>query len=79
MLSPAARPSDSRHWAEDRRRLGAAVRRISVDDGRTLALDGPAPLSGWHPIEAGPMRWTGPEATLALPSDATMLELRVAG
>jgi len=79
LLSPVARPTDTRPWLEDRRRLGACVSRLSVDEGIQVPLDGPSLLSGWHPAVGGKARWTGAEAVLALPAGAAMLEARLAG
>jgi hypothetical protein len=79
LLSPTARPTDTRPWLEDRRRLGAYVCRLSVDDEVPMPLDGPSLLSGWHPAVGSEARWTDAEAVVALPAGATVLEARLAG
>jgi hypothetical protein len=79
LVSPAARPTHSHPWAEDRRRLGLRLDRIVLDGRETLPLDSPALGEGWWPREAtAGGRWTNGDAQLHLPPDTHLLELREA-
>ena len=76
LTSRAARPSDTRPWLDDRRRLGVLVGRIVLRDSdggaAGLALDDPALTSGWWALErsaAGAFRWTDGNAMMRLPLD----------
>jgi hypothetical protein len=64
----------------DRRRLGVAVGRLSID-GETVALSDRRLRRGFHPLESnadGAWRWTDGDAVLALdPATAHHIELRV--
>jgi hypothetical protein len=80
LVSAAARPTDRHPWAEDRRRLGVAVRRVVLDGATALPLDGPALDGGWWPAETGArLRWTDGDATLHLPAGIRSVEIRLAG
>ena len=79
LVSDTMRPTDTRPWAEDRRRLGISVRRIRLDRTATIALDDPALADGWWASESGGQaRWTDGDAHLRLPSRAAVLEVRLA-
>lgn len=77
LVSDAMRPTDARPWADDRRRLGVAVRRIMLDGTRSLPLDDPRLGRGWWAPEPGG-RWTDGDAYLHLPPGTNVLELRLA-
>jgi hypothetical protein len=77
LVSPALRPTDSRPWAEDRRRLGVRVAGVTIDGAR-LPLDGPHAGRGWWCAEPDGCRWTDGDASLALPP-AAVLEVRLSG
>jgi hypothetical protein len=80
LVSTAARPTERHPWAEDRRRLGVAVRRVVLDGAIALPLDGPALDGGWWPAETGArLRWTDGDATLHLPAGIRSVEIRLAG
>jgi len=80
LVSAAGRPTERRPWAEDRRRLGVAVRRVVLDGATALPLDGPALDGGWWPAETGArLRWTDGDATLHLPAGTRSVEIRLAG
>jgi ELWxxDGT repeat protein len=80
LVSAAARPTERHPWAEDRRRLGVAVRRVMLDGATALPLDGPALDGGWWPAETGArLRWTDGDATLHLPAGIRSVEIRLAG
>jgi hypothetical protein len=80
LVSAAARPTERHPWAEDRRRLGVAVRRVVLDGATALPLDGPALDGGWWPPETGArVRWTDGDATLHLPLGTRSVEIRLAG
>ncbi len=76
LISPAARPTDSRPWAEDRRRLGLRIASVTVDGAR-MPLDGPQAARGWWCAEPDGCRWTDGDASLALPPAASVLEVRL--
>ena len=84
MVSRANAPTDTRPWAEDRRRLGVYVERISLrgaDELRDIPLDHPDLKTGWWAVEregVAMRRWTDGDAALPLQNahGATMLEVR---
>ncbi len=78
LVSAATRPTHSRPWTEDRRRLGVRIARVMVDGAR-LPLDGPPAARGWWRTEADGCRWTDGDARLALPPAAALLDLRLSG
>ncbi|HUN50274.1 MAG TPA: Hint domain-containing protein, partial [Candidatus Sulfotelmatobacter sp.] len=79
LVSATARPSQSRPWLDDRRRLGVAVRHAAADHV-ALPLDGPAFGAGWWNLEtseAATYRWSNGDAILALPEGTRLLTLKV--
>jgi hypothetical protein len=70
LLCNTARPTMTRPWLDDRRRLGIAVRRIELDYGavrHVIPLDHPALSDGWWEPETSDdavFRWTRGEAAL---------------
>ncbi|MGC8476716.1 MAG: Hint domain-containing protein [Acetobacteraceae bacterium] len=73
LASRAARPTDTRPWLEDRRRLGMYVRRLRLDFAgacHEIPLDHPGLSAGWWAVEPGPRRWTDGAAVLDLPPHA---------
>jgi T5SS/PEP-CTERM-associated repeat protein len=88
LMSRAARPTETRPWVDDSRRLGVRISRIRVTDQSTLtdvALDSPALGEGWWAVETeglGVARWTSGDARLVLPPGPTtyrVLTLWLAG
>ena len=85
VVSRAGRPTDSRPWCDDRRRLGVRVGRVVWHDGEgphDLPLDHPALGRGWWAVErddAALSRWTDGDASLTLPSSALTLALHLEG
>jgi len=87
IVSRANTPTDTRPWAEDRRRLGVYVERISlrgVDELRDIPLDHPDLKTGWWAVERDGVamrRWTDGNAVLPLPaiSGAMILEVYASG
>jgi uncharacterized repeat protein (TIGR03803 family) len=77
IVSDAVRPTAAKPWLQDRRRLGIGVRRVGLEHGATLPLDGPGFAQGWHGAEPG-VRWSDGDAVLRLPPDAGLLDLHVA-
>lgn len=80
IASAAAIPADTDPRSEDRRRLGAALDRISVD-GEFLGPDDPRFGAGFHPPERrgrGWFRWTDGAARLAV-NGAARLGFRLKG
>jgi hypothetical protein len=77
-------PSDAAPWIDDRRRLGVAVRRITVRDGgggADIALDDPRLASGWWPLErtsADLWRWTNGDAALPVLDRPVVIEVTLA-
>ena len=70
LVSRAARPTETRPWLEDRRRLGTYVRGLRLLWGtecRDIPLDHPELTTGWWAVESGPHRWTDGAAMLGLP------------
>jgi len=78
LLSDAERPTRARPWVEDRRRLGAGIRRIRVDGEHILPLDSPSLRTGWWRPDSAALRWSDGDATLQLPPGSRLLELRLA-
>jgi serralysin len=78
LMSRAARPTETRPWVDDSRRLGVRVSRIRLTDHTTLtevALDSPALGEGWWAMETegpGVARWTSGDARMLLPPGSTM-------
>jgi hypothetical protein len=72
LLSRSGRPADTSPWAEDQRRLGVYVERLSLRDGRDcedIPLDHAAFGQGWWPVERegrALRRWTDGDARLPL-------------
>jgi len=85
IVSPPARPCRARPWVDDRRDLGASIRRIVLSDAAgdwEVALDAPDLGAGWHAVERGAgrmRRWTNGAAELRIPDGTTMAEIVVAG
>ena len=87
LVSRAQAPTEARPWLEDRRRLGARVKRIvlrGADELHEIPLDHPDLTRGWWGVERdGPVmsRWTDGEAVLPLPAmrGTVMLEIHLAG
>jgi hypothetical protein len=85
LRSRAASPAETEPFHEDRRLLGVAVRRLCVhgaDGLREIAMDSPALAHGWWTAEraaGGMWRWTDGAARIALPDDATMIEVELHG
>jgi uncharacterized repeat protein (TIGR03803 family) len=77
IVSDAVRPTAAKPWLQDRRRLGIGVRRVGLEHGETLPLDGPGFTQGWHGAEPG-VRWSDGDAVLRLPPGSGMLDLHVA-
>jgi uncharacterized repeat protein (TIGR03803 family) len=77
IVSNAVRPTAAKPWLQDRRRLGIGLRRVGLEHGETLPLDGPGFTQGWHGAEPG-VRWSEGDAVLRLPPGSGMLDLRVA-
>ena len=73
VISRASAPTDTKHWLEDRRRLGVYVERIQLRGSyevRMIPLDHPDLLEGWWAVERagqGMRRWTQGNALLPLP------------
>jgi len=74
VVSRFGRPVDAVRHTNDWRRLGVAVRRISVQAGNRrvdITADHPMLSEGWHPVEHGadgPWRWTDGDAAVPLPA-----------
>ena len=87
LISRAQSPTKARPWLDDRRRLGARVKRIvlrGASETRQVPVDHPDLARGWWAVEQdGPMmsRWTDGEAVLPLPtiSGHVLLEIHLAG
>jgi Hint domain len=87
LLSRAQSPAEARPWLDDRRRLGACVKRIvlrGVDEVREIPVDHPGLTQGWWAVEREGQvmsRWTDGEAVLPLPEmrGTVMLEIHLAG
>jgi uncharacterized repeat protein (TIGR03803 family) len=77
IVSGTVRPTATKPWLHDRRRLGIGLRRVGLEHGATLPLDGPGFAHGWHSAETG-VRWSEGDAVLRLPPGAGMLDLRMA-
>jgi len=76
LVSTVTRPTHSRPWTEDRRRLGVRVAGVMVDGAR-LPLDGPQATRGWWCADQDGCRWTDGDGRLALPPAASVLEVRL--
>jgi hypothetical protein len=68
-------PAFSDPASDDTRAIGVAIAGLWLD-GAPVALDGTAPRTGWHPVEAG-WRWTDGDAVLAT-DGAVVLEVSIA-
>lgn len=85
LVSRAAVPSDIRPWVDDPRRLGVAIRRITVwreAQSSDIALDDPRLADGWWDVErhnATMWRWTDGNAALPIEGDRRMVEIVVSG
>ena len=83
--SRAASPSDLRPWLDDRRQLGVAICRITLDgDVETIevAIDNPSLTDGWHKVEREGQRlwrWTNGNAQLLVPPGFLSIEIQLAG
>ncbi|MGA9869047.1 MAG: Hint domain-containing protein, partial [Acetobacteraceae bacterium] len=80
LVSRASRPSDTRPWLDDRRRLGVCVSRIIRDGAESvpLALDHPGLRAGWWErgaAESG--RWTDGDAELPVPAETRLIEVTI--
>jgi uncharacterized protein (TIGR01370 family) len=81
LMSRIGHASDSRPWAEDRRRLGVQVRGLAYTGpaGRqAIPLDHPSLSQGWWSPEAAGAerwRWTDGDAAVPLPPGAWVLEV----
>jgi hypothetical protein len=83
--SRANRPTDTRPWLEERRRLGVYVERIVIKrpngEVSEVPVDHPALSEGWWAVEregSGLRRWTDGDAVLPLPGATGLLQLRIA-
>jgi hypothetical protein len=87
LVSNAARPSDTRPWIDDRRRLGVRIRHIVLTQGnerRDISVDHPALTNGWWPIErtrTSMGRWTdgGGALDIVVPAGRWKLEVDLEG
>ncbi len=85
LLSRSGLPTDTSPWAEDQRRLGVYVARVTVRDGNgceDIPLDHAAFGPGWWPVERtghAMRRWTDGDARLPLQTRdrAVVLEIVV--
>ncbi len=72
-----------RPWLDDPRRLGVAVRRISIRVGAVpieIALDDPRLGEGWWQVErdgGAAWRWTNGSATLPLDAGPAVVEIKI--
>ncbi len=79
LVSRAAAPCEARPWVDDQRRLGAAVRQITLcrgADAIPVPLDHPGLTDGWWDVERdGPAmwRWTDGDARLPIANPAALL------
>ena len=79
LRSASDRPAALAPWSDDRRRLGVAVRGLTLCRGRwrqEIALNGPS--DGWWPVEhAGDLgwRWTDGDGHIELPEPAEAIEI----
>jgi Hint domain len=85
LVSLATRPSSLRPWAEDRRRLGVMISRLTLRQGAdvdVIPLDHPSLSRGWWDVEGDHptlWRWTDGAATISsAPGAPTLLEVTVA-
>lgn len=85
LRSRNAVPAELRPWLGDTRRLGAAVRRISVRRGmshRDVAMDDPRLTDGWWDVErdaATMWRWTDGDAALPCADGPAIIEVLIGG
>ena len=85
LVSLSAMPSEMRPWVDDPRRLGVAIRRITVWHNaqyKDIALDDPRLVDGWWDVErhdASIWRWTNGDAALPIEGDRLMVEIAVSG
>jgi hypothetical protein len=85
LLSRTAPPCEARPWVEDRRRLGVAVRRLTLRRGSDeipVPLDHPVLTAGWWGAErdgAALWRWTDGDARLPVEGPATLLVVELGG
>jgi hypothetical protein len=85
LVSRSAVPSDIRPWVDDPRKLGVAIRRITVwreAQCSDIALDDPQLVDGWWEVErnnATMWRWTDGNAALPIGGDRLMVEIVVSG
>jgi hypothetical protein len=83
--SRAGSPAAVRPWLDDRRRLGVAVCRIIVCDGRRVTdmpVDHPALTNGWHDVESSDerlWRWTDGSAHVSIPAGTRSIEIHLHG
>ncbi len=83
LVSRHAIPAASRPWLGDTRRLGVAIRRISLRCGMShvdVALDDPRLTDGWWDVErdaATMWRWTDGDAALPCATGATTIEVLI--
>jgi hypothetical protein len=83
LLSRAADSREARPWMEDERRLGVAVRQLTLcrgPDTISVPLDHPGLTDGWWDVERdGPVmwRWTDGDARLPIEKPATLLTIIV--
>jgi hypothetical protein len=81
--SRAGSPSAIRPWLDDRRRLGVAVCRIILCDGRSVTdmpVDHPALADGWHDVESSDerlWRWTDGSAHVPIPAGTRSIEVHL--
>ncbi len=84
LVSCAGAPRDTQPWREDRRRLGAYVKRIVLREENEMPeipFDDPDLSGGWWAVERIPgclLRWTNGDAELPLRRNARILEIDVA-
>ena len=85
LRSRHATPAGSRPWSGDTRRLGVAVRRISVRRGTSqvdVAPDDPRLTDGWWDVECDGTtmwRWTNGDAALPCASGTATIEVLLGG
>jgi hypothetical protein len=85
LVSRSARPSDSKPWLDDGRRLGVAVQGVTLRGGdrlRHIPADHPDLRDGWWAAEragAAYWRWTDGAAAISLPEGTEFVEVSIGG